>query len=36
MNTRPEYAGQAAIEIAGAPDTRREGIVTWLRDLGAG
>ena len=36
MNGRPGYAaGQTPLDIAGELDTRKESIVTWLRELGA-
>jgi ankyrin repeat protein len=35
VNATPGYAEQTPLEIAGALDTRKENIVTWLRDLGA-
>jgi ankyrin repeat protein len=36
LNGIPGYADQTPLDIAGAADTRRENVVTWLRDLGAG
>jgi uncharacterized protein len=36
MNATPGYAaGRTPLDIAGALDTRKENIVTWLRELGA-
>lgn len=34
-NTTPGYNEQLPVDIAGAPDTRRENLVGWLRDRGA-
>jgi ankyrin repeat protein len=31
----PDYAKQPAVEISGGPDTRRELLVTWLRERDA-
>jgi hypothetical protein len=36
LNAIPGYADQTPLDIAGAADTRRENVVSWLRDLGAG
>jgi hypothetical protein len=33
---RPDYAPQSALEIAESRDTRRENLVQWLREQGAG
>jgi len=35
INTIPAYAKQTALEIALAPDTRRDLLATWLREQGA-
>jgi uncharacterized protein len=35
LNATPGYAPQTPLDIAGALDTRKDGMVTWLRDLGA-
>jgi hypothetical protein len=31
LNATPGYSDQSAIDVAGAPSTRRENVVTWLR-----
>jgi uncharacterized protein len=36
IDASPEYAQGTPLDIAGALDTRRQTMVTWLRDLGAG
>jgi hypothetical protein len=35
LNSSPGYAPQTPLDIAGALDTRKESMVTWLRELGA-
>jgi ankyrin repeat protein len=35
LNRSPGYASQTPLDIAGALETRRDNVVTWLRDLGA-
>jgi hypothetical protein len=35
INTAPGYSGQAPVDAAAAISTRRENLVTWLRDHGA-
>jgi uncharacterized protein len=35
INGRPGYAQQTALETAAGPDTRRDLLVTWLREQGA-
>ena len=35
INASPSYAKETPLDIAGALDTRKEGMVTWLRELGA-
>jgi uncharacterized protein len=35
LNWIPEYAKTTALEIAAAPDTGREALVTWLREKSA-
>jgi ankyrin repeat protein len=36
VNASPDYAhGQTVMEVAVAPDTRRQQLVSWLRDHGA-
>jgi len=35
INASPRYAEQTALEIAGALDTRTEGLIGWLREHGA-
>jgi uncharacterized protein len=32
----PDYARDSALEIAASPDTGRQALVAWLRDVGAG
>jgi ankyrin repeat protein len=36
IDARPEYAEGTPLDVAGALDTRRQTMVTWLRELGAG
>jgi uncharacterized protein len=31
----PDYAGGTAVDAAAGPDTRRDLLVTWLRERGA-
>jgi hypothetical protein len=35
INGRPSYAAKSTIEAAAGPDTRRDLLVSWLRDNGA-
>jgi uncharacterized protein len=35
IDARPDYTEQTPLEAAGAIDTRRDTMVTWLRELGA-
>jgi hypothetical protein len=37
LNGKPDYAEETPLDIAGAEglDTRREALVTWLREQGA-
>ena len=35
INVVPPYANQTVLEVAAAPDTRRDVLATWLRDQGA-
>jgi ankyrin repeat protein len=35
IRATPDYSEQTALEIAGSTDTRREQLVTWLRERGA-
>ena len=35
INTSPDYSDQTPIEVAAATGTRRQALVTWLRDHGA-
>ncbi len=35
INGVPRYAQQAAVDVATAPDTRRDLLATWLREQGA-
>jgi uncharacterized protein len=32
----PDYAKASPLEIAGSPDTGRQALIAWLRDVGAG
>jgi hypothetical protein len=35
LNWEPDYAHGTPLDAAGGTSTRRENVVTWLRDLGA-
>ena len=35
MNWVPDYSKQTPLEAAGALGTRRENVITWLREQGA-
>jgi ankyrin repeat protein len=35
VNAVPDYAESTPLDVAPGPDTRREAVVSWLRDHGA-
>jgi hypothetical protein len=35
INWVPDYAKKTALDVAGSLDTRRDTLVSWLRDKGA-